>query len=117
MKVANATNKPILLDGKQTLSIRMIPTVNSSISDPLAVTDYYDHYKQKPISHPPETETIKLIKFSKTEPEVKATLETANRQYRDVFNRDLSNGYKGYFGKHLCNLNWTSQQWPPRTMK
>ena len=58
MKVTNTTNNPILLDGKQMLSIRMTPTINSSITDPLADADYYDQYKQKPITHPPETETI-----------------------------------------------------------
>ena len=39
-------------------------------------------------------------------------MESAHRQYCDVFNKDLSNGYNGYFGRHLCSLNWTSQQRP-----
>ena len=37
-------------------------------------------------------ETIKLIKFGKIDRELKAMLEAAHRQYREVFNKDLSNG-------------------------
>ena len=79
--VTNTANNPVLLDGKSMLSIRLTPTSNSSISDPPSSREYYNQYEQKPIQNPLETETIKLIKFRKMEPELKVTIKAAHRQY------------------------------------
>ena len=92
IKVTNTTNSPVLLDGKNTLSLQLTPTINSSITDPPTSTHYYGHYSPQSVQPPPDTETIQLIKFGKTEPELKATLDSAHRQFREVFNKDLSNG-------------------------
>ena len=108
MKVTNTTNKPVLLDGKQALSLKLTPTVITNIEQPPVSTHYYNHYSPQPHQSLPDSETIQLIKFGKVEPEVKAVLDSTHRKYREVFNKDLSNGYNGYFGRHLCNLNWTS---------
>ena len=81
------------------------------MSPPLG-THYYSYYSPKLYQPLPDSETIHLIKFGITDPETKALLDSAHRHYRDVFNKDLSNGYNGYFCRHLCNLNWTSQQRP-----
>ena len=29
-----------------------------------------------------------------------------------MFSKDLSGGYNGYYGKHVCRLNWASSQQP-----
>jgi len=105
IKLRNNTTNPILLDGKQTLSLRLTPTTHADITLPPHNTHYYGHYSPQPRTPPPDSETIQLIKFGKTEPEIKALLDSAHRQYREVFDSDLSNGYNGYFGRHLCNLN------------
>ena len=112
IKVKNTTNSLVLLEVKHTLSLKLAPTTNSSISDPPSSTQYYNQYSPQPVHSPPDSETIQLIKFGKREPELKAALESAYRQYHDVFNKDLSNGYNRYYGRHLCNLNWTLQQRP-----
>ena len=45
-------------------------------------------------------------------PEVKLLITEAHNKYAEVFNKDLSTGYNGYFGKHVCRLNWASSERP-----
>ena len=33
-------------------------------------------------------------------------------KHRKIFNKDLSDGYNGYFGCHICKLNWLSLHRP-----
>ena len=75
-KLTNTSNTPVILDGKKTLSLRLIPTSESNIASPPSDTHYYGHYSPQPIQVPSDTDTIKLIKFGKTDPEVKALIET-----------------------------------------
>ena len=49
-----------------------------------------------------DTETTNLITNLKLR-----LINSAHRPFRDVFNKDLSNGNNGYFRQHLCNSNWT----------
>ena len=59
-----------------------------------------------------DPETIGLIKYGNIDPKVKHILQTAHIKYRKVFDKDLSEGYNGYFGQHVCKLNWSSLQRP-----
>ena len=45
-------------------------------------------------------------------PKVKLLITEAHNKYAEVFNKDLSTGYNGYFGKHVCRLNWASSERP-----
>ena len=112
MDIHNTTTKPILIDGKSTLSLKLTPTTQTDMSDPPHNTHYYNHYSQQQPQQLPDSDTINLIKFGKTDPSIRALLESAHRKFRDVFNKDLSNGYNGYYSHHLCSLNWTSMQRP-----
>ena len=40
-------------------------------------------------------------------------INNANITYKEVFNNDLSQGYNMAFGKHICKLNWASDNRPP----
>ena len=42
----------------------------------------------------------------------KKIMET-HRQHRNVFDKDLTMGYNGVFGKHECRLNWATRERPP----
>ena len=46
------------------------------------------------------------------DPEVKKLIGVAHEENRHVFNKDLTGGYNGYFGKHECKLNWSSSKRP-----
>ena len=59
-----------------------------------------------------DTETIGLIDCSRSEPKPKQVLNAAHIQFCTVFDKDLTGGYNGHFGKHLCKLNWSSLQQP-----
>ena len=112
MDIHNTTTKPILIDGKSTLSLKLTPTTQTDMSDPPHNTHYYNHYSPQQPQQLPDSDTINLIKFGKTDPSIRALLESAHRKFRDVFNKDLSNGYNRYYGRHLYSLNWTSMQRP-----
>ena len=80
------------------LSLKLTPTVITSIEQRPVSTHYYNDYSPQLHQSLPDSETIQLIKFGKIKPEMKAVLYSTHRKYRDVFNKDLSNGYNGYFG-------------------
>ena len=64
-------------------------------------------------SKPPprsDSETIDTINLENTQDNVKDLLRAAHVQYRRVFSKDLMGGYSGYYGKHICRLNWASSQ-------
>ena len=58
-------------------------------------------------------DNIKLVVQSKkiTE-EAKNIIEKAHSQFHQVFNKDLSQGYNSFYGKHECHLNWASSERP-----
>ena len=60
----------------------------------------------------PDSETIDTITIGDTTEEIREMISAANRRFRKVFSKDLSQGYNGYYGHHKCHLNWASQQRP-----
>ena len=59
-----------------------------------------------------QPETTGRIKFGEIQPEARMVIDQAHNIYKEVFNKDLTNGYNHYFGKHVCKLNWASLQRP-----
>ena len=106
INLTNDTNHTIILNDNKVNSIKLTSTQTSewinlsSINTNLTKTELSD------------SETINLIKIGKTTPEIKEILEQAHRRHRKVFSKDLSGGYNGYYGPHVCRLNWISSQRP-----
>ena len=44
--------------------------------------------------------------------EAKEMIQKAHKMCSSVFNKDLSRGYNGFYGKHECDLNWASSERP-----
>ena len=59
-----------------------------------------------------QPETTGGIKFGDIQPDVKKIIDQAHNIYKGVFDKDLTNSYNHYFGKHVCKLNWASLQRP-----
>ena len=57
--------------------------------------EYYKQYTPRNPTQLSDAETIGLIKFGKTEPDTKAFIDSVHRRYREVFNNNQTNGYKG----------------------
>ena len=47
-----------------------------------------------------------------TENDVKEDLAKAHELYKNVFNKDLSSGYNDFYGRHRCELNWSTNERP-----
>jgi hypothetical protein len=47
--------------------------------------------------------------------EAEEMVDEAHFLYSAVFNKDLSEGYNGFNGKHECDLNWASSERPAAT--
>ena len=39
-------------------------------------------------------------------------LQEAHQKFQKVFDDDLSGCYNGFYGKHLCRLNWATSERP-----
>ena len=108
LSITNLSNQPITSVGKKkSVEKYKITTVQmQEITD----HDTVDHRLNvnSVVDKLTEPETIGLIKFGETEPEVKHKIDSAHLQYKQVFSRDLTGGYNQHFGRHICRLNWTS---------
>ena len=45
--------------------------------------------------------------------EANEIIQEAHEKFSSVFDKDLKRGYNGFYGKHLCRLNWASSERPP----
>ena len=106
LTLTNLMTIPITLSDKKTLSIKLMPL---DVTDVHSVTQVSPQLHSTQVSaHLTDAETIGLIKFGQTEPKVREMLDIAHREFRQVFDKDLSGGYNSHFGKHVCKLNWRS---------
>ena len=76
----------------------------------------HSYYNYKEVPNNKETcgkENILLISHNKKVSEVaNKIIENAHERFHDVFNKDLTKGYNGFYGKHECHLNWASCERP-----
>ena len=59
-----------------------------------------------------DSKTIDTIKIGDTTADIRELLQAAHRRYRKVFSKDLSGGYNGHYGRHVCHLNRATAQRP-----
>ena len=113
MTITNSSPLPILTDGKTKEIIKLTPVTEiSTESPPTAQPSFYQPYQKQNKVQPLDSETINLIKYGEMDPQLKDILVTHHRKYREVFSGDLCVGYNGYFGPHVCRLNWSTAQRP-----
>ena len=108
--LVNNSNQPVILTEKKATLIKITPAL---VTDTRQTS--HTQYRLNPIKPAKkltDTETIGLIKYGQIDPKIKHLLHTAHTKYRKVFDKDLSGGYNGYFGRHVCKLNWSSLHRP-----
>ena len=44
--------------------------------------------------------------------DIKKMIDEAHHQHEAVFDKDLTNGYNDFYGRHRCELNWASKERP-----
>ena len=106
--ICNDSENPIHL-GKEVKSFKIRPTEDAEIK-PL---NYY-HYEPA-LSSLTQSEilTPDLISLDNVKnEETKAVITDAHSRFITVFNKDLSHGYNGFYGKHECKLNWATTERP-----
>ena len=104
----NTTNLPILL-GKDVKTFQLRDTIEPEVHD-------NGYYKYTPTNSIIPFNNISLIKQENNQPEgVKAMIQEAHNKFQKVFDDDLSIGYNGFYGKHLCRLNWATSERPSAT--
>ena len=74
---------------------------------------YYKFSSLKLSKHSDGDENVKEIRKGENIDEgANDIIEKAHHMYSSVFNKDLSIGYNGYYGKHECALNWANSERP-----
>ena len=109
--ITNTSADPVILNAHKVNSIKITPTEVVDWSSPriAALSSITSPSQSAPL---PDSETIDTITVGETTDEIRDLILAANRRFRKVFSKDLSQGYNGYYGHHECHLNWASQQRP-----
>ena len=104
----NNTNDAIFV-GKDVKKMKVRQTEPSEASN--VDTAFYTY---SPVCQKLESENNipTISQSSKVPREVRELIENAQSQFRDVFDKDLSEGYNSFYGKHECHLNWASSERP-----
>ena len=110
IELANDTEEPITL-GVHVKSCKIWTTEESQNNDD--TNSYYKFSNMKVNEAKDGDENMKEIrKGDDIEENAKEMIDKAHNLYNSVFNKDLSVGYNGYYGKHECALNWASSERP-----
>lgn len=109
--IVNTSTEPVVLTSHKVNSIKITPTEIIDWSSP-SYAALSSITTSQPITSMPDSETIDTITIGDTTEDIRDMILTANRRFRKVFSKDLSQGYNGYYGHHKCHLNWASQQRP-----
>ena len=79
-------------------------------------SSYYTYKKPPDPQAPCGKKNLLLISHNRgISEDANAIIEGAHDKFHTVFNKDLSVGYNGFYGKHVCHLNWASSERPPAT--
>ena len=109
VELKNETVNPVILK-KDVQYIKILPTSSPSRTK----ENFYSSQRlslNKILANEPDH--IKEIRIGEvTEKEVEEELNKSHEIYKEVFNKDLSQGYNDYYGKHRCELNWATGERP-----
>ena len=106
ISLVNNSNDAILL-GKEVKLCRIRDTNDNEMKRDK------DYYKYQPtLLSISEENPIALIHQGKMSKEAKEVIDHAHNEFASVFNKDLTTGYNGFYGKHECSLNWATSERP-----
>ena len=116
IRIKNYSTDSVIL-GKDVLLYKVRPTVEKTEDHDPEENSYYKFPEPCLKSMATKVTTFSdEIKFGEhIKCDAKELLNNAHTTYADVFNKDLTNGYNDFYGKHRCQLNWASRERPPAT--
>ena len=102
IKLHNDSNEPVLI-GKDIKQIHIRPTDTvPPATQPCS-----------PPAQTPQHQQLPALPQGKSIPaEVISTINQLHLQFKEVFNKDLTQGYNGAAGPHVCKLNWAGDTRP-----
>ena len=101
----NATNDPIYL-GRDVKKCKIVST-----EVPKDQNSNYYQYCTPPVGND-NNHNVAISVDHITCQEAKQLIGEAHTKYAVVFDKDLSQGYNNFYGKHECGLNWASAERP-----
>ena len=113
IKLTNSTNKSFLLGegwkGDNVKKCQLFSVTNNYDQD----NSFYKFNSSLSNIKSESTDNTNLIPTDHIEShDVKKIIEDGHKLFKDVFNKDLSTGYNGFYGKHECSLNWATSERP-----
>ena len=106
--IQNQSEQPVKLKNSHKVNLRRVeehqPTANQQHS-----------YKQTPVKITQESQQPCTINSQAMNKEESLKLESIMKENKEVFDQNLKQGYNQAAGKHICSLNWASQQRPSAT--
>ena len=109
--IKNTTNDAILLGS----DIKLCKITSTSDAPPVD-DDYYKFNTEYDEVRAKVEENLQLIKHNKdVSAEANQIIDKAHEQFSAVFDKNLEEGYNGFYGEHKCYLNWASSEKLPAT--
>ena len=106
--LCNNTNNAVLL-GSHVKLCKITTTYDATAPN----KDYYK-YNSKPEALDKGIQNIGLISHNRAvSEEANKIIDQVHSKFHAVYNKDLTEGYNGYYGPHKCQLNWASSERPP----
>ena len=102
LHLTNMSSQPVILTDTKVNSIKITTTPDLDWQTPKLATITGTKTSVTPLS---DMETINLIKIGETSEDIRDLLRAAHSKYRHVFSKDLTRGYNGSYGTHVCKLN------------
>ena len=108
----NKKDDPVFLSKNKKSVVKITLTRMVDVEKPETDVNYYSGPNKTNVYNTDE-DYIAEIEFNpECDPEVRKLIDAAHAENREVFNKDLTGGYNGYFGQHDCKLNWSSSKRP-----
>ena len=111
INLCNTSIKPVTL-GTDVKFCKIRNTEEAEVKPP----EYYN-YSPSPASNTKDSdlkENLASISLDNIKCEsAREIIINSHLNHHEVFDKDLTVGYNGFYGKHECNLNWATSERPP----
>ena len=113
VQVFNTSDSPIILNK----DVKYVKTRSTTqVPDQSDENFYFPRSPNLNSMNNCQSTNLEEIKFGEEiDTAIKNVILEAHDRYQEVFNKDLSEGYNDYYGRHRCELNWASNERPLAT--
>ena len=112
INLCNSTNNPIML-GKEVKHLK-IRNTEEAVVKPTSYYCYSPSLANIKNAINDQEDNLSLINLKNINcQKAEDIIMKCHSDHYEVFNKDLSVGYNGFYGKHECKLNWATSERPP----